>query len=174
MEKEVIIPENVEVEVDEKHARVSGPKGELRKEFKHFFDIKVKKEGNKIKVSSSSERRRAKAMVGTIAAHLRNMIKGVTQGYTYKMRIVYTHFPITIKVEGDKILINNFMGENIPRVAKIVGDTKIEVKGQDITLTGVSREDVGQTAANIEQACRISKYDRRVFQDGIYITEKGR
>ena len=174
MEKEIIIPEGVTVEVDKEHAKVSGPKGDLRKEFKHFFDIKIKKERNKIKISSTSERRRVKAMVGTIAAHLRNMIKGVTQGYTYRMRIVYTHFPITVKVEEGKVLINNFLGENVPRVAKIVGDTKIEVKGQDIILTGVSREDVGQTAANIEQACRISKYDRRVFQDGIYITEKGK
>ena len=172
MQKEIIIPENVTVEADEKHARISGPKGELKKEFKHFFDIKVKKEGNKIIISSSSERRKVKAMVGTIAAHIRNMIKGVTEGYTYKMRIVYSHFPINVKVEGNKVFINNFLGENVPRVAKIVGNTKVEVKGQDLVVTGVSIEDAGQTAANIEQACRISKFDRRIFQDGIYIVEK--
>jgi large subunit ribosomal protein L6 len=111
-------------------------------------------------------------MVGTIIAHIRNMVKGVTEGYTYRMRVVYSHFPITVKVEGDKVLIQNFLGESVPRVAKIVGDTKIEVKGQDIILTGCDKEAVGQTCGNIEQACRISKYDRRVFQDGIYIVEK--
>ena len=51
-----------------------------------------------------------------------------------------------------------------------MGDTKVEVKGQDIILTGIEREDVGQTMGNIEQACRITKFDRRIFQDGIYFT----
>ena len=106
-------------------------------------------------------------------AHVRNMIKGVTEGYIYTMKVVYSHFPVTIKIEGDKVIVNNFLGENVPRVAKIMGDTKIEVKGQDLVLTGTNKDDVGQTCGNIEQACRITKFDRRVFQDGIYINEKG-
>jgi len=172
MEKELVIPENVTVEMNNKNVKVSGPKGELEKEFKHFFDIKIKKKENKIVVTSPSDRRKVKAMVGTISAHIKNMVKGVTEGYTYKMRVVYSHFPVTVKVENDKVMIQNFLGETVPRVAKIVGDTKIEVKGQDIILTGPNKDDVGQTSANIEQACRINKYDRRIFQDGVYIVEK--
>jgi large subunit ribosomal protein L6 len=172
MEKEFLIPEGVTVEIEGKRVKVSGPKGTLEKEFKYFFDIKITKKENKVVVSSPSERKKVRAMIGTIIAHIRNMVKGVTEGYTYRMRIVYSHFPVTVKVEGDKVLIQNFLGESVPRVAKIVGDTKIEIKGQDIILTGCDKEEVGQTSANIEQACRISKYDRRVFQDGIYIVEK--
>jgi large subunit ribosomal protein L6 len=172
MENEFTVPENVTIEIDNKTVKVSGPKGSLEREFKHFFDIKITKKDNKLVVSSASDRKKVKAMGGTIIAHIRNMFKGVTEGYTYKMKIVYSHFPVTVKVEGDKVLVQNFLGENIPRVAKIVGDTKIEVKGQDVILTGPSKDDVGQTCGNIEIACKINKYDRRIFQDGVYVVEK--
>jgi len=168
MEKELEIPEGVSVEVNGKTVKVSGTKGQLERTFKYFYDIKIEKKDNKLLVSSKEEKRKIKAMLGTIIAHTRNMIKGVTEGYTYRMKVVYSHFPITVKVEGDKVLINNFIGEKKPRITRIVGDTKIEVKGQELILTGANREDVGQTMGNIEQACRISKFDRRIFQDGIY------
>ena len=111
-------------------------------------------------------------MVGTVCAHIRNMIKGVTKGFTYKLKIVYAHFPISVKVEGDKILIENFLGERAPRVAKIVGNTKVIVKKDDVILQGINIEEVGQTAANIEQATKIKNKDPRKFLDGIYVYEK--
>ena len=172
MEKELILPENVTVEIDNKTVKITGPKGSLQKQFKYFHDIVITKKQNKLLVTAKSDKKKVRAMIGTIIAHMKNMMKGVTEGYTYKMKIVYSHFPVTTKTEGDKFLITNFLGEKMPRVAKIIGDTKIEVKGQDVIVTGCDREAVGQTCGNIEQACRISKYDRRVFQDGIYIIEK--
>jgi large subunit ribosomal protein L6 len=171
MEKELTIPENVKIEIQNKHVKVSGPKGELKREFKYFFDVKIEKKDNKIVVTSSSEIKKVRAIVGTIIAHIDNMIKGVKEGYTYKLKVIYSHFPVTVKVEGSDVQIHNFLGEKVPRIAKILGNTKVEVKGQDIILTGPDKEDVGQTCANIEQACRITKYDRRIFQDGIYKTE---
>jgi len=168
MEKELIIPENVTIDIDNKTVKVTGPKGILEKRFKYFHDITITKKENKILIISKSDKKKVRATIGTIIAHTKNMIKGVTEGYTYKMRIVYSHFPVSIKIEGSKFLINNFLGEKTPRFANILGDTKIEVKGQDVILTGPNKEDVGQTCANIEQACRITKYDRRIFQDGIY------
>jgi len=170
MEKELQIPEGVNIDINKKIVKVSGDKGSLEREFKYFHDIKIEKKDDKIIVSSKSDRRKVKAMVGTIIAHIRNMIKGVTKGYIYNMKIVYSHFPITVKIEGDKVLINNFIGEKIPRIARIMGNTKVELNGQNIIITGIEREDVGQTMGNIEQACRITKFDRRVFQDGIYFT----
>lgn len=169
---EVRIPENVKVEVEGKKVKVSGEKGELERSFNER-DIEIKIEGEKIVVSANSDRKKLKALVGTIAAHIRNMIEGVTKGFTYKLRVVYSHFPVTVKVEGDKVLIQNFLGERVPRVAKIVGKTQVKVEGQEITVSGINIEEVGQTAANIEQACRIVGYDRRKFMDGIYIVSKG-
>jgi large subunit ribosomal protein L6 len=101
------------------------------------------------------------------------MIKGVTNGFTYKLAIVYSHFPISVSVKKGFIEIYNFTGEKNPRIAKIVGNTSVEVKGKEIIVSGVNKEEVGQTAANIEQAARVKGRDIRIFQDGIYITEKG-
>jgi large subunit ribosomal protein L6 len=168
MEKELIIPDKVTVDVDKKTVKVTGPKGTLQKQFKYFYDVIIIKKENKLVVTSDSDKKKVRAIVGTIVSHVKNMVKGVTEGYTYKMKIIYSHFPVTVKIEGKKILINNFLGEKVPRIADILGDTRVEVNGQDVTLTGSNKEDVGQTCANIEQACRITKYDRRVFQDGIY------
>jgi large subunit ribosomal protein L6 len=88
------------------------------------------------------------------------------------MKIVYAHFPMTVKVKGNLINIDNFLGERSPRVAKIMGDVKVSVKGEDVTITGINKEDVGQTMANIEQATKIKRRDPRVFQDGIYLVDK--
>ena len=160
MEKELILPDGVTVEIDNKTVKVTGPKGSLQKQFKYFHDINIMKKENKLLIISKSDKKKVRAMIGTIIAHTRNMVKGVTEGYTYNMKIVYSHFPVSIKIEGDEFLINNFLGEKRPRVAKILGDTKVEVKGQDVILTGPNKEDVGQTCANIEQACRISPYGK--------------
>lgn len=172
MKKELPIPNGVNIEVENKEVKITGPKGQIQKEFKHFFDIKIQKEDGKVVVSADSEYKKIKAMVGTIVAHIRNMMKGVTEGYTYKMRIVYTHFPVTVKVEQNKVIISNFLGERTLRTANVLGNTKLEIKGQDIILTGSNKEDVAQTAGNIEIATKLSKKDRRVFQDGVYILKE--
>jgi large subunit ribosomal protein L6 len=79
---------------------------------------------------------------------------------------------MNVKVQGDKFVIDNFLGEKYPRKAKILKNVTVEVKGQDVTLKGIDKEIVSQTAAIIEQITKITNRDLRVFQDGIYITEK--
>ncbi len=172
-EKVVEIPEGVEVEIDGYSVKVRGKLGEVNKTFKVWRkDVKIEKIDNKIRVYSESERRKTKAMVGTVAAHIRNMIIGVTKGYTYKLKIIYSHFPVTVKVDGNKVYIQNFLGEKKPRVATIAENTKVEVKGSDVIVTGIDKDNVGKTASNIEQACRIVGKDRRRFIDGIYLYSK--
>ena len=117
-------------------------------------------------------RKREKALVGTWEAHVKNMLKGVTQGFTYRMKLVYAHFPVKVSVKGDQVIIDNFVGEKSPRKARIVEGTKVSVKGDQIIIEGVDKEKVGQTMANIEQATRIKGYDPRVFQDGIYLISR--
>jgi len=176
-EKEIEIPDGVNAEVMGYTVKISGGKGQLRREFKGVFDVKIEKseDGKKIKVSSESDDRKKKASIGSIIAHIRNMIHGVREGYTAKLKVIYSHFPVTVKVEKDKVIIQNFLGEKTSRAARIVGnDTKVGISGADVTVTGTDIEAVGQTAANMETATKIKKHDRKVFQDGIYITEKPR
>jgi large subunit ribosomal protein L6 len=167
-EEEVNILEGVEVSIDDNKVKVRGPKGELIRS----FDVNMIRENNRIKIWALNPKRREAAKVKTIAAHIRNMMKGVKEGFTYKLKIVYVHFPISVKVEGDRVIIQNFLGERKPREAKIVGNTKVTVKGDDIIVEGINIEDVGQTAANIQQATKTKEKDPRKFIDGIYVYEK--
>ncbi len=175
MEKIIKIPSDINVILSNFKVSVKGKLGELERDFfSPLFAKQIILESfdNKIILKTDSKKRKIKSMVGCIESHIKNMFKGVTDGFTYKLKIVYMHFPVTVKVSGDKILISNFLGEKTPRKSKIVGNCKVEVKGDDVIVSGTDKELAGQTAANIERACAIKGYDRRVFQDAIVIVEK--
>ncbi len=172
-EQELTIPENVSVEVSVSKVKVKGQKGELEKSFELMKDMKIEKDGKKIKVSCESDRKKERALVGTFLAHIRNMVNGVANGYTYKLRVVYSHFPITVKLEKGKVIIQNFLGERKNRTADIVGKTDVKIQESEITVSGIDIDEVSQTAANIERATRIVGYDKKIFQDGVYIVSKG-
>lgn len=174
IEKKIELPDKVQLSISDNTVSINGPKGSLVREFDLRRIKLVPGESGRYLVRCEYPRMRDKAMVGTIYSHLLNMIHGVSDGFEYKMKIVYSHFPIKATVKGKEFVIENFIGERHPRRTSIVGDTKISVKGDEVTLSGISIEEVGQTAANIEQTTKIRGYDRRVFQDGIYITQKGR
>ena len=170
---EILIPEGVEVNILSNEISVKGKLGELKRKF-DLSGIKIAKEGNKLTLEAKTKRRKQKAYTGTVTAHIKNLVKGISEGYKYTLKVVYAHFPVNVSVEGKRIVIKNFIGEKNPRYADIVGETKVEVKGHEIFITGVDIEKVGQTAANIEQATRIKKRDLRVFGDGIFIVQKAR
>ncbi len=172
-EKEIAIPDKTSLEIEGFGVKVSGPKGSVERVFKGLFGIKLEKADNKLKVSSESDERKQKAVVGTIIAHVRNMFKGVTDGFNAELKVIYSHFPVTVKVEGNNVLVHNFLGEKTPRVSKIFGnETKVQVNGADIKVSGIDLEAVGQTAAAMEMATIIRAHDRKIFQDGIFITRK--
>ncbi len=167
------IPEGIQIKYENGVISVVGKLGEVKKKLSHP-KVKIKIEDNKVILLSDIENRKAKRLINTFLAHIKNMIKGVQEGYTYKLKIVYTHFPTTVKVEGDKVIIENFIGERASRTAKKLPGVEVKIEKQDITVTGIDLEAVSQTAANIERASRIVRKDRRIFQDGVYITQKGK
>lgn len=170
--KTLEIPPSVTVAHSGNTVSVEGPKGKLQRDFSHpRISIDVTKDS--VTVESVLPKKKEGAIVGTWEAHIRNMIVGVTKGYKYTMKIVYSHFPVKTTMKGNEFVIENFIGESFPRKAKILGDTKVEIKGDTVTLTGIDLEMVSQSCANIELATKITKYDPRVFQDGIYMIEKG-
>jgi len=171
--KEVAVPEGVTVEITNVKFKVSGPKGSVEKNFELTKQIKAEKVENKIKISSENERRNTKALIGTNIGHIKNAIDGVTKGFTYRLRVVYSHFPVTVKAEKEKVVISNFLGERTNRIAKIVGQSQVKIEGADIVVTGINIEEVGQTAGNLELATRIVGFDKKIFQDGIYLVSRG-
>jgi large subunit ribosomal protein L6 len=166
------IPKGVTVNVEGMKVTVKGPKGTLAREFP-VSRIKISQNADSIILECELPKRKEYSLQGTIRAHINNMFKGVTEGFEYKMKIVYSHFPVKAAAKGNEFVIENFLGEKFPRRAPILGDTKVTVKGDEVTLVGTDKEIVGQTAANIEQATHIKEYDPRKFQDGIYIIRKG-
>jgi len=169
--RQVEIPEGVAVSLDGNTVTVKGPKGEVSRQLS-YPEIEITKEDSHLVVNSRLDRKRQRAMVGTLAAHIGNMIAGVTRGYEYKMKVVYSHFPIQLKAASDELVINNFLGERKSRFAKILTGTKVVVGKDEVVITGIDKEKVGQTMANIEQATRVRGFDIRVFQDGIYLVDK--
>ena len=170
--REIDVPQGVTVTMTGATLTAKGQKGQVSREFR-YPGISLKVNDGKVVVETTKDDKQTKATVGTYASHVKNIVTGVAEGYEYDMKIVYAHFPIQVKVEGkNKVSIGNFLGERKPRYADILGETKVNVAGDKVTVTGNNKEHVGQTAANIEQACRIKNRDPRVFQDGIYITKK--
>lgn len=134
--------------------------------------ILLAKEGAVLTVSYEKGNKKHYKKLCSILAHLKSMAQGLEQKYVYKMEACNVHFPMTLKIEQNTLLINNFLGEKNPRKAVIVPGVEVTIQGQKLTITGIDREAAGTTMSNIERATHIRKRDRRVFQDGIFLTER--
>jgi large subunit ribosomal protein L6 len=170
--RKVTIPDGDKVQLDGTQLKVNGPKGQLVRNVR-FPQVSVTCDGKEVTIATESTRKEITAMVGTLEAHTKNMIRGVTEGFEYRMKVVYSHFPIQLKLQGNRLEIANFLGEKKARYANIVEGVTAKVANDEVVMTGIDRELVGTSAANIEHATRIRNRDPRVFQDGIYMVQRG-
>jgi len=168
---ELVIPEEVTVNYNKPILTVQGPLGKTHKSFKKI-PVTIEIADNKVLFKAQGTRDKSRAIMNTARSIIRNLCEGVVEGYTIKMKVVFSHFPITVKVEGKQVLIENFQGERAPRKTNIWGETKVAPKGDDVIITGHVLTDVSQTAAEIENGSRVKNKDHRVFLDGIYKFEK--
>ncbi len=169
---EVVLPKGVSASLEGQVLRISGPLGTCSRDLSRV-PVRVELVDGRVRITPLLGKRRGKAVLGTVVSHVKNMALGVTRGYMYKLKIAYSHFPMTIKVKGKEVLIENFIGEKSPRRARILGErTEVSVEGDDVIVKGPCLDEVSQTAANIEQATRIKEKDPRVFLDGVYIYER--
>ncbi|MDP9488646.1 MAG: 50S ribosomal protein L6 [Thermoproteota archaeon] len=163
------IPDGISVSLEDRIISVKGKLGTIKKDFTKlpaFLTI----ENNIVKIEPYGTRRKDFAISKTAQSIINNMIKGVQNGYKYRMKIVFAHFPITVKIKDGKVHVENFFGERKARISNIVGDsTKVAIEGDDIVITGPHLEHVSQTAANIELSTRVKNKDQRVFLDGVYV-----
>lgn len=169
----VTIPEDVTATLSEDGVvTITGPKGSLSRSFQST-SIVILQEGGGLLVRVDMPRRKQRALAGTWNAHLNNMVKGVTKGFTYKLKALYSHFPMTMAVKGNTFVVNNYFGERVPRTSDILSGVDVKVSNKvEVTVSGIDKENVGQTAANIERSTTVKNRDRRVFQDGIYLIHK--
>jgi large subunit ribosomal protein L9e len=173
----VQIPKKVKITCKARKVVVKGPKGTLRRDFSHLSLEMVANKGT-FQVRLQMGNRATIAAVRTVCTHVSNMIKGVTTGYRYNMRLVYAHFPIGVNIENDGKLIElrNFLGEKIVRTIQMRGDAKVSRGGRDnkdVVVEGSDLDAVSQSAANIQQSCRVKNKDIRKFLDGVYVDTSG-
>ncbi|DAC38218.1 MAG TPA: 50S ribosomal protein L6 [Candidatus Poseidoniaceae archaeon] len=172
IEHAIDLPDGVSASIDDGVLTVKGPNGELSRAFQSSR-VKLLQDGAGLLVRIDLPRRKEKALAGTWNAHIKNMVKGVTDGFSYTLRCFYSHFPMTMKVQGSEFVVNNYFGERVPRRADILTGVNVRVENKtDVIVSGIDKEAVGQTAANIERCTTVKNRDRRVFQDGIYRVAK--
>ena len=169
--KEIEIPEGVEAELDGSLLKVRGPQGENQRMF-DTNKISLTKEGNKMVVGNKKATKKEKKLINSAAAHIKNMVTGVGHKFEYQLKVCFSHFPISVEIKGKEVLIKNFLGERVPRKTVIPEGVEVEINKDVIKVTSVDKELAGQVAADFETATRIRSRDRRIFQDGIFITNK--
>lgn len=172
VEDSVQIPSDVQVSLSSPNTvTVKGRLGELTRSFINA-GVEMSISENTLNIRVYGRGRRAVAILNTVMSIIKNMITGVTKGFTYKMKIIQSHFPISIKIKGNELLIENFIGEKVPRKVVLPDGVKAAVKGDEIILTGLDKEKVGLAAGIIENTTKVKDKDPRKYLDGIYLYEK--
>lgn len=155
--RELEIPSGVKVAIDGQRIRVDGPLGSIEKDVSHIKNVEVRLENGKIVLEAFMVEKKTYSIVNLLYSLINNMIKGVQKGYRYKMKVVYAHFPMNIKVDekNNIVVIENFLGRRGKITARIVPGIKVKVEKDEVVIEGVDKEAVAQTAANIRDAVRL-------------------
>lgn len=169
--QKVTFPEGVSATVTNGVLAVTGPKGSVSRSFLHP-KVQLAVADNEITLSTKKYTKSEKKIVQTFIAHVKNLCRGVTEGHHYKLKICSGHFPMNVSIKGQTLEVKNFIGEAVPRTYTISADVDVKLNGEIIDVTGNNKELVAQTAASIEKLTRRNGFDRRIFQDGIYIIDK--
>ncbi|MFP4118852.1 MAG: 50S ribosomal protein L6 [Candidatus Woesearchaeota archaeon] len=176
VKEQITLPEGVKASYQEGVVAISGPQGEVSREFLHpKVKVVIDKddEGDEaIVITAPVNTLREKKIIRTFRAHIRNMFKGVVEGHEYKLKICSGHFPMNVSVKGSTLEVKNFFGEAVPRTYTFDSNVEVKVDGEIITVKGIDKELVAQTAASLERTTKRAGFDKKVFQDGIYIVEK--
>lgn len=135
-------------------------------------EIQVSVKDSVVTLSAENATQREKRHLNTMRAHVRNMLKGASEGHTYKLKICSGHFPMNVSISGDTFEVKNFLGEAVPRRLKIKQDVNVKIDGDEIVITSPYKELAGAQASDVEQLTRVTNKDRRIFQDGLFIIEK--
>jgi large subunit ribosomal protein L6 len=168
---EIELSEGAQATFDNNVLKIKGAKGETQRNFKNPL-IKFEIKNNKVVLSSLRFTKREKKLVGTFKAHINNMIHGANKGHNYKLKICSSHFPMNVSINNNELVVKNFLGEKSARKLKVKPDCEVKIDGTEIKVSSCNKEIAGQVAADIERLTRITNKDRRIFQDGIFITEK--
>ena len=150
--KEIAIPAGTEVKVDQASVTVKGKGGTLTRALHPSITIKV--EGNAVKVDPANNGRQARALWGTYAAHLRNMIAGVNQPFTKKLQVEGIGYRAELTGKQIKLMV----GFSHPVMVSIPDGLAVAIDKNIITITGSDKESLGQFAASVRAIKKPEPY----------------
>lgn len=164
----VAIPSGVDVQIDGQTVTVKGSKGELTRTFNELMTIKV--EDNQVIVERPDDSREAKSFHGLTRTLIANMIEGVNNGYAKKLELVGVGYRAALK--GTDLEIQ--LGFSHSVVVKAPENITFEVPSQtEIIVKGISKEQVGQVAANIRAWRKPEPYKGKgIRYEGEYVRRK--
>ena len=170
--EEITIPEGISIDIEKNDLIIGKNEKSIRRSFDSRINAKV--EGNKLIIETSKSKKKERKLMGTLKAHIKNILEGLNEPFKYKLQIATVHFPMTVSHDKscNEIVIKNFLGEKKDRRIKICDNVDVRINKEIIELESFDIEKAGQSAANIEKGTKVRKRDRRIFQDGIFITEK--
>lgn len=172
LKEEIVVPEEITMTLEKNILIMRKQDKEIERKLNSLINVDL--EGNKILLSSKRISKREKKMFGTLKAHINNMIKGLIEGFTYKLQVANVHFPMNVSHDKDnnKIIVKNFLGEKKDRKIEVIEDVEVKIDKDIIELNSHDIEKAGQVATNIEKGTKVRNKDRRIYQDGIFIIEK--
>lgn len=174
-EERVEIPEGCSVSQKDKVITVSGKMGTESLDISHMV-LTVDIEEKELFIRLWSAPKKQTSIVKTCASLINSLIIGCTKGFSYKMKAIYKHFPITLVLENNakRVVIKNFLGNKCDSAVDLIGETTARLGEKDhIYIEGPNLQHVSQSAANISQKCVPKNKDLRVFLDGTFVVSKG-
>lgn len=164
----VTVPAGVEVKIDGHIVTVKGPKGELVREFNPMMQITH--EGDEIIVNRPDDSREAKSLHGLTRTLIHNMVEGVSQGFQKKLQLVGVGYRASLKGKDLELQL----GFSHPVDITAPHDITFEVPSQtEIIVHGISKEQVGQVAANVRAWRKPEPYKGKgIRYDGEFVRRK--
>ena len=169
--KEIELPESLSAAIDNNTLVIKSSSNESKRTFNQK-NVSIQIRDKKIILESKLGTKEGKKIIGSLTAHIKNMMKGSLQKHIYILKICSGHFPMNVSANSSKLTVKNFLGEKVPRMLNLKSGADVKIEGDMIYVTSNNKETAGQVSADIEQLTRRPGYDNRVFQDGIYITSK--
>lgn len=170
---EIALPEGISAELDNGMLSLRGPKGDVKRKFLDK-NIIIQCKDKVLSLKASRFNKANKKLIKSYVAHIKGMIRGVSDGYRYTLKICSGHFPMNVSVSNNKLIVKNFLGEKSPRILELKPGADVKVEGDHVVVESKNKEIAGQVSSDIEQLTRRTRYDMRIFQDGIWIVSKDR
>jgi len=171
MSIEIKLPKEVQAQLDRGILMMKGPKGDVKRDLLDK-NIEIEHKEDVITLKASKFSQRNKKLIKSSAAHIKNMIRGCSEGHKYALKICSGHFPMNVSVNNSQFIVKNFLGEKVPRTLDLKPGASVKVEGDLVVVESTSKEIAGQVSADIETLTKRTGYDGRIFQDGLWIVTK--